>query len=167
MGFNLVNLGLGGSDNYTIFQAVCDSAHLINPNDIIIIGWTSTTRFRLVNRFGTWKFIIPNFDRNEVNLDDVSLSSVEEILINRDCELYKDEVRSWIKLLNHTFRNNLLIHWSWLKNSAAPNYFGNITTIKDETNSELSDGHYGEVGHSQLAKELMSMISMNQTRRLI
>jgi lysophospholipase L1-like esterase len=167
MGINLVNLGKGGTDNYSIFQSVCDSVHRINSNDVIIIGWSSTIRFRLVDNLGRWKPIIPVFDRNAHNLENVSNNTLEEILLNRDSEVYKNEVRSWIKLLNHTFQNNLLIHWSWVDNSVAPNYFGNIATIQTETNGTIDDGHYCEKGHIQLAKEFMDMISTNKNRRLI
>jgi hypothetical protein len=167
MGINLVNLGKGGTDNYSIFQSICDSAHRINSNDIIIIGWSSTIRFRLASKYGLWRTIIPTFDRNGVDLENISKLTIEEMLLNRDNDAYKNEVRSWIRLLDYTFQNNLLIHWSWLENNAVPNYFGNITTILTETNGYMEDGHYGEEGHKQLSKELMNMILANQKRRLI
>ena len=168
LGIGLTNMAKGGSDNYSIFQSVCDSVYHINSNDIIIIGWSSTIRFRLVNNRGIWKPIRPKFDRNKLNLENVSQLSIEEILLNRDSELYKDEVRSWIKLLDYTFPNNLLIHWSWVDNMVTPNYFGNnISTIRDETNGLLNDVHFGEHGHKKLAKELMNMVSANRNKCLI
>ena len=158
----LVNLGKGGSDNYSIFQAVCDSVHRINSNDIIIIGWSYTVRFRLAANKNSWKPILPNSD---TNLKDISHTTISEILVNRDNELYKDEVRSWMKLLDYTFPNNVLIHWSW--RDFIPNYFGDISTIFDETNGLINDNHFGEEGHTQLAKRLIDMITNNQSRRLI
>jgi len=158
----LVNLGEGGSDNYSIFQAVCNSVHPINSNDIIIIGWSDTIRFRLAANRKSWKPILSNSD---ANLKDISHTTISEILVNRDNELYKDEVRSWMKLLDYTFPNNLLIHWSWRE--FIPNYFGDISTIFDETNGLINDNHFGEEGHKELAKKLIDMITNNRSRRLI
>ena len=167
MGMELVNLGRGGSDNYSIFQSVCDSANLINSNDVIIIGWSSCTRFRLVDKWDNWKPIIPMFDRNIRNLEDVSNTTLEEVLINRTKTKYASEVHSWIKLLNITFPNNLIIHWSPLDRIVSKNYIGNLTNITNETNEEIVNGHYGEVGHIQLANEFIRMIKSNTNMKLI
>ena len=167
MGMELVNLGRGGSDNYSIFQSVCDSANLINSNDVIIIGWSSCTRFRLVDKWDNWKPIIPMFDRNIRNLEDVSNTTLEEVLINRTKTKYASEVHSWIKLLNIAFPNNLIIHWSPLDRIVSKNYIGNLTNITKETNEEIVNGHYGEVGHIQLANEFIRMIKSNTNMKLI
>jgi hypothetical protein len=167
MGMELVNLGRGGSDNYSIFQSVCDSANLINSNDVIIIGWSSCTRFRLVDKWDNWKPIIPMFDGNIRNLEDVSNTTLEEVLINRTKTKYASEVHSWIKLLNIAFPNNLIIHWSPLDRIVSKNYIGNVTNITKETNEEIVNGHYGEVGHIQLANEFIRMIKSNTNIKLI
>lgn len=167
MGMELVNLGRGGSDNYSIFQSICDSSNLINSNDVIIIGWSSCTRFRLVNKWDDWKSIIPMFDRNMSNLEDVSNTTLEEVLINRTKVKYAHEVHSWIKLLNLTFSNNLIIHWSPLDRIVSKNYIGNLTNITKETNGLINDGHYGEVGHLQLATIFIDMINANTNIRLL
>jgi hypothetical protein len=167
MEIKLVNMGKGGSDNYSIFQSICDSVHNIKSDDIILVGWSSTTRFRLVNKLNSWKHIIPNFDRNQRTLENISQSTIDEILVNRTHNLYIEEVRSWLKLLNYTFSNNTIIHWSALEYTAAHNYFRNLPTIRLETNGEIDDNHYCEEGHIQLANEFMKMLSENRTRRLI
>lgn len=167
MGLDLVNLGKGGSDNYSIFQAICDSAHRINSNDIILIGWSSCSRFRLVDKWDIWKPIIPNFDKNLRNIENISQSTIDEILVNRTHNLYIEEVRSWMKLLNIVFSNNLVIHWSPLDRIVSKNYIGKLTTITKETNGEIDDGHYGEIGNIQLANEFMRMIKSNTNMKLI
>lgn len=167
MEIKLVNMGKGGSDNYSIFQSICDSVHNIKSDDIILVGWSSTTRFRLVDKWDEWKHIIPNFDRNQRTLENISQSTIDEILVNRTHNLYIEEVRSWLKLLNYTFSNNTIIHWSALEYTAAHNYFRNLPTIRLETNGEIDDNHYCEEGHIQLANEFMKMLSENRTRRLI
>jgi hypothetical protein len=166
-GFNLMNYGSGGIDNYSIFQNICNLSDKIFPNDVIIIGWTSVTRFRLVDKWNNWKRIIPKFDRNVRNLEDVSNTTLEEILINRTKERYTEEVCSWIKLLNTTFSNNLIINWSALDRGVSKNYIANLTTIRDESGGIIDDGHYGEVGHIQLANEFSGMINSNTSIRMI
>jgi len=161
MEMELVNLGRGGTDNYSIFQSVCDSANLINSNDVIIIGCSSCTRFRLVNKFDNWISIIPMLNRNIRNLEDVSNTTLEEVLINRTKAKYAYEVHSWIKLLNIAFPNNLIIHWSPLDRIVSKNYIGNLTNITKETNKNIINDHYGEVGHRQLAKIFIDMINSN------
>lgn len=166
LGMKLRNLGIGGYDNYSIFQSICDVAKIIKPEDVILIGWTTTSRFRLINKSNTWHSIMPNWGY-EANFEFVSQKSIEEILVNRENELYKDEVRSWMKILDCAFPNNLLINWSWLNNSAAPNYFGNLMNIRRETDGLIDDGHYSEEGQLQLSNELMIMMDKGISKKLI
>ena len=111
--------------------------------------------------------IIPKFDRNARNLEDVSNNTLEEILINRTKLKYTDEVHSWIKLLNIAFPNNLVIHWSPLDRDVSKSYIENLTKIYNESNGLIDDGHYGEVGHTQLANIFSSMIKSNTSIRII
>ena len=58
LNYELINLGKGTSDNYTIFNEVCNAMEDINENDIILIGWSDYLRFRLVNDKDEWVSII-------------------------------------------------------------------------------------------------------------
>jgi len=167
MGLQLVNLAKGGSDNYSIFQSICNSVNNINSDDIIIIGWSSVARFRLASKYDLWKPILPAYERNRVNLANISEMTVDEIMVNRTHKLYFEEVRSWQKLLDFTFSNNIIIHWSPFSGEHSPNYFKNLTNIRRETNNDIDDGHYSEIGHIELSDALMSMISQNRTKKLI
>jgi hypothetical protein len=164
----LINLGKGGSDNYSIFQSICNSVHNIKSDDIIIVGWSSVFRFRLANIYDIWKPILPVFDKNRVNLENISQITIDEILVNRNHNLYSEEVRSWIKLLNFTFSNNIIIHWSPFEGNHSPTYFRNLTTIRSETNGDCNDGHYSELGHIELSNALISIIyNGNKVQKLI
>jgi hypothetical protein len=167
MDLGLMNLGKGGSDNYSIFQSVCNSVNNIQPNDIIIIGWSSVFRFRLANVSNAWKVVLPAFPKNLMNLESISQTTIDEILANRTHNLYMEEVNSWMKLLNFTFSNNKIIHWTPFTPGVSHNYFRNLTTIRRETNGDIDDGHYSETGHIELANELMDMLSQNRTQKLI
>jgi hypothetical protein len=166
MDMKLKNLGVGGSDNYSIFQSVCDNISYIKPNDVVIIGWSAINRFRLVSKSNVWIPVMPGLNY-EKNFEFVSQSSIEEIIVNRESTLYKDEVRSWINILNYAFPKNLLINWDWLSDGVAPNYFGNLMNIRRETNGLINDVHYSEEGHIQLANKLMYMISNGINKKLL
>ncbi len=163
----LINLGKGGLDNYGILQSVCDNSNRIHRDDIVLIGWSSHLRFRIVNDSNNWQSIVPNVDINEMNLQHISEITINEMLINRNSSLYINEIQSWIKLLDCTFRNNILIHWSPWGNGIAPNYFKNIETIEMETDGSIYDNHYSEKGHTDLANEFIYMINKNLNKKLI
>jgi len=163
---DLRNLGKAGSDNYTIFQTICDVSNGIKPDDIIIIGWSSPLRYRLVNMYNNWGSIIPNSDNTMMNFENVSKDTMDEISVNRIHSLYVEEVNSWMKLLNYAFSKNNIIHWSPFE-GMTHNFFAGIEQIKIETNWELDDSHYSEKGQQMLSDELLFMISQNRNKKLI
>ena len=55
----LHNLSISATDNYTIFDTIIDSLDSISENDIVIIGWTSTLRFRLIDKLNNFNTIRP------------------------------------------------------------------------------------------------------------
>jgi len=169
-----INLASSGSDNYTILQKVCDNVNRINPEDVIIIGWSETTRFRLATSSGQWKYMrpmelkFPDYEKYILGLDDISKNTLIEIFCNRGDELYKNEVRSWVQLLNHTFTKNTIIHWSPFKDVLIYNNLTNYTRIEKETNGEIRNFHYSETGHIELAEEMKKLlINIKVPKRLI
>jgi hypothetical protein len=162
----LVNTAMGGADNYTILNTLCDSIDKIKDDDIIIIGWSSPTRFRLVTDSlspNGWKSILPNCP--EVGFKLISRDSMEQVLINRQSsELYWKEITSWSKLINKTFKNNKVIQFSPFAYKGLSVPFDwiigehNIEDIKRETNDLIKDSHYSENGHKHLSKILYDRI---------
>jgi hypothetical protein len=163
---DLRNLGKAGSDYYTIFQTICDVSNGIKPDDIIIIGWSSPLRYRLVNMYNNWGSIIPNSDKTMVTFENISEITMNEISVNRTHNLYIEEVCSWVRLLNYKFSKNIIIHLSPFQEMPY-NYFSGIERIGIETNGILDDSHYSEKGHQMLSDELILMISQNRTKKLI
>lgn len=165
-----INLSIGGADNYTILESIISVLNRITPNDIIIIGWSSTTRFRVVNKVNTFCTIRPNFlsETFELNKDlsylELSNSTLEEICINRNNNIYINELNNYIKLLNFSFSSNKIIHWSPFSQDKQ----GLNTTLKtltkyelvnDETNGFVDDTHFGENAHKVLSKQLIDIIN--------
>ena len=158
------NLGEGGSDNYTIFGAICKNVHRIKENDIVIIGWSSVIRFRLANKNGGWVKFIPEMitDYHISHHTNVLRSTVEDILINRDNQVFYNEVNGWIHFINTTLKNNKVIHWTPFRDNDRLNVykFEEFQTIKMETKI-INDNHYSENGHKKLSTILTNLLSKN------
>ena len=70
----------------------------------MIIGWSAITRFRLADTSN--KFFHTAVPKCLPDLPLISERTIQEILVNRDSELFLKEVTGWMTLLNHTFKNN-------------------------------------------------------------
>jgi hypothetical protein len=167
LGIECINYARGGLSNYDIFESICKNVDRISPNDIIIIGWTSLIRFRLVNnRNNKWLAFQPNnwdiIQEAGFVVDGLTENTFNEIIFNRGySDLYKEEVLNWIKLLSHTFKNNKLINWNWSRSDweLSNTIYETYQTIIQETNGEIIDFHYSESGQYELAIKLLDMLS--------
>jgi hypothetical protein len=163
------NLAKSGADNYTILDTIIACIDVISPLDIIIIGWSNTSRFRVVNKSNTFTTIYPNeldsiFKKNKnQSLFELSNSTITEMSINRDSRVYVDELNNYIKLLNYAFPNNKIIHWSpfyldrYGLSITIPN-LNNLETISKETNGVVNDNHFSENAHKLIANQLIYTI---------
>ena len=155
LNLELINLADNASDNYSILQKFCDNVKNIKKNDLVIIGWSSPLRFRLVSN--DWITILPNYDKfstKEIDKTKISESTLIEILLNRDDVRYCNEVNSWIKLLNNLDKN--IIHWTPFDQRLDCMFLSKFETIVTETNGELNDWHFSENGHLQLSDLFIS-----------
>ena len=141
LNLELINLSENASDNYSILQKFCDNEKNIKKNDLVIIGWSSPLRFRLVSK--DWITILPNYDKfstKEIDKTKISESTLIEILLNRDDVRYCNEVNSWIKLLNNLDKN--IIHWTPFDQRLDCMFLNKFETIFTETNGKLNDWHF-------------------------
>jgi hypothetical protein len=152
------NNAIGGTDNHTIFESVVPFFNKIDDSDIIIIGWSNTIRFRVVNKMGHFNTIRPLSIERVIKLNktepylDFSEESLREMVINRDNQNYITETNNFIKTFNFIFRKNKIIHWSpFMQHEkgllTTVNIPNNSETINDETNGSLPDFHYSESSH--------------------
>ena len=113
MGFEIMNCAIGGSSNYTImnqFSNVCD---LIGKDDVVIFGWTSLTRFTIVNVVESiFHNVLPMGSNNENTK--LSQSTINEILVNRTHPLWAKEIHSNIRIINTLLKSVgvEVYHWS-------------------------------------------------------
>jgi hypothetical protein len=152
--------GIGGVDNNTIFECIIDKIDTITTNDVVIIGWTEPSRFR-VEKNNKWN-TIRNLELESHKFIDIN--TLEQIRINRMSRLYWDEIINWSKLLSNIFelKGIKVIFWSpfalrtdiHLKKQLLPKdwYVGtSLNRLREETNNVINDDHFSESGHKELA----------------
>ena len=164
--YQIINLGKGGSDNYSIFEMFCKNINKFEKDDIVIIGWSDVGRFRLSNNNGRWTSIIPNFSNNINNIDNVNQNTVDQILVNRTSEIYIDEVNSWVNVIKKSLNGIKFISWSTFNNGKIDGVFiKNIELIMQETNGTINDAHFSESGQKTVAETIIgNIIDLNNKK---
>jgi hypothetical protein len=160
----MFNLSISGTDNYTIFDTIIDNIDKIEKDDIVIIGWSSTLRFRFADKSESFNSIRPstNFKKSTLNSSyeyrNISLDTINEILVNRDNPLYEHELNRYIRFINLYLKDIKTLHWCPFQ-SQHPHLkitrideIEKIEKINEDTNNEVKDYHYSENGHRELSK---------------
>lgn len=159
------NKAIGGCDNYTIFQTICDNIDKISENDIVIVGWTQTVRFRIANpkydiwHKDKWIYLLANLDNADNIYKHISKSTYEEMLVNRMSDIYVEEVKSWIKIIKKALSNNKIIFWGWSK---YPDDNFKPVPISQETSGKVIDAHYGEIGQKMVGDWMIGLLERNE-----
>lgn len=185
LGYNIKNLAKGGNSNYQIFQDYCDSCHLIQSNDIVIVGWGLIDKFRISenNKFIN---IHPNNTRNYENM---SKSTLDEIVKNRreiyeGIDVWATEIYSWENGMDTLSKNKnyriffwsteeqRLIYGENEEHKKSKNYLcsesttplihylklSGCLTMSQETNDIVGDSHFGIQGHIKQAEIFYNLI---------
>jgi len=173
--------GIGGADNFTIFDTIIHNLNdnYIHSGDIVIIGWSSPTRFR-VERNNEWVTLHnpqpnngPTPDKIKNNQHKfIDINTIQQILVNRTHSLYWDEVINWSRLLKIAFelKGIKVIFWSPfvlgtdmnLKKQLLPkDWYINtsLNRLKEDTNGVIDDQHFSEEAHQKLAEILYKKIT--------
>ncbi len=184
---NLINLAVGGSDNDSIFEKVIDNIDNFKKGDIVIINWSTVTRFRLASVHGSSTTVSVNVCNSNVDIDDDCLI---RICNNRDSQIFVNQIVKWTKLLKRAIKNKMFF-WSpfmEFKNtdvftfySSSENYeieyekykkmgviFNEkysiinpeILTIKGHTKGKVEDLHYSEIFHIILSEYILKELTL-------
>lgn len=174
---NLVNKGRGGCDNNYIFEEYCKVCDEIQPDDIVIIGWTNQQRIRLATKNNSWGFFNPEMGnengffshKSMDSFDFISERTIQELLINRESTIYTKEIGNWMKLINHSNKQSKIIHWSWYDKIIQTGglYIIGYERIKKETNGVVNDGHWTESSHYKLAHYFIDLLMVNGKTKLL
>lgn len=170
--------GKGGASNRSILSQYMSVVDEIEPNDVLIFGWTNLSRFRAINHsdeiidvvsMGTG-IKVPNFSETSIN----------ETILLRNNYVFFTEILEYIKLIKKAQPNNVIINWTWHsivglenldirqeKNIIAKKFYENVfyydydnmEKIYEETNNQIIDHHYSENAHIFLAQEFIKHIN--------
>jgi hypothetical protein len=177
LGLKIENRGEGGSDNYTILDAIIAEMEVIGPDDYIIIGWSEHTRFRIVDpRENMENRFAPIHASETEAYGDISNDVLMQIILNRDSPLFVGEVVGWMNLLRKLFKTNHIIHWSFFYSFNRVNILNTWMLerfqkeggrIMDETNGKVNDGHPGEKGCRIISELICQYIQSGVYKDLI
>lgn len=156
LNYELLNFGEWGYDNYTIFSKFCKNLNNINKNDIVIIGWSELSRFRM---FSEKKNTFISFNRgsrsDNQDCEFLTQSTIDEILVNRFNYMWVDEVYDWMSVID-SLSNKIdfkVIYWSFYGVFPKLYILDKLLDLGAETISEETKGlvtdkfHLGEKGH--------------------
>jgi hypothetical protein len=174
LNLNFVDMSVGGSSNYNMFHSFIKNFEKIKPNDVVIFGWTQIIRFRIASKRNDLFDVLIAVADQMTNLIDIEKNVLDHFHINRMAySVYFDELCDFIKIINHTCKNNKVLHWTWVEPTSTfttdekqyeKNFFDLLIPyvkypdIKKETNGEIKDFHYGEVAHKNLAEDLIKFL---------
>ena len=163
----VTNLAIPGCDNYTMFHSYIKNIENIKKDDIVIMGWSEVTRFRLANKLNTWTSMVSNFDNNLLYMENISNQTIMEICVNRLSDVYISEINIWINFIKKTIKNFKVINWSTFNQGKIDGIFvKEIEQITNETNGIIKDAHFSEKGQKQLSEILLSKINGNYIKLL-
>jgi hypothetical protein len=163
------NLSKAGSDNCSIFHSFIKYIDEIKENDVVIFMWSSSLRYRLAGKHNEFLSIVPETDlrklKDETLIDEYFLqSTLDNLLLNRNDKMYYNEIRDFIKIIEKSIKNKNLYHLSGFHHVRDEiNEIENISpgTISMETNDNIKNEHFGEMGHFSLATYLLKKIKLN------
>ena len=178
LNLNLENKAEGGSSNYTIFIQFTNVVDEIKEGDIVIFGWTNVLRFVIADeRIEKFRNALPSDLDNPMYDLCISREALSEIMVNRTSKVWDKEVSGWIKLINlYLGKHNVKVfHWKSTDSlifdgmDINDNFIDNqmirhiqsttlYPTIRDETNNEVDDEHFGEYGHKSQSDYIYQFI---------
>jgi hypothetical protein len=167
LNMKLMNYGQGAWDNYSIFESFCKVVKEIKKDDLIIFGWSNSARFRLTDKNGRWINYLPNVNEIAMDAEYMDRDSINKLLANRSNKQYDNEVNNWINLINHTLKNNYVIHWTPFKNTLQALRVNGLEQIRNETNGEIDDAHFSEQGQLNLSQILEAKYNIIKNKEII
>jgi hypothetical protein len=184
LGLDLKNYAIEGQSNYDIFEWFCKLSTSIKKGDVVIIGWSSVSNFRLVNQYdGKFITIRPDalsiVDKPEF-LKGITLETINSLHRNRNNKKWSIEISNWenvINLLSSTIGFDIY-YWTFDTRIQRSFYIGGdkhnfyhhlkeigAETINEESRGELDDNHFGEIGHKVQFEYFLKHLHDNNTNR--
>lgn len=148
-----------GIGNESILDRIILKLDKIKQDDLVVIGWSSPTRWRYVDG-KTWVDVVSPEDESHY----LESKTLEEISTNRLNPLYESELCNRVELINRVLtqpNNKFVYHWTWYPIQPY-NLIHRIRgeRIKDETKNELIDNHFSANSHKVLSKKIQKEYDM-------
>ena len=174
LGVELHNKALWGLDNYSIYEKFCIELNQIKKDDIVIIGWSGVNRFRLYSEIFNELVSVNIWSTNQnFEFKDVSKQTFEEIIVNRDNHRWVLEVYNWMTTINKLSEaiGFKLHYWSFFKEFhdlyiADKLLLNGAEYITMETNGEIHNDHFGEIGHKVQCEYFKKIILNPKTKNI-
>ena len=179
LGYDVKNLAKGGSSNYQIFQDYCDSCHLTQPNDIVIVGCGLIDKFRISQN----NKVINIHPNNTRDYENMSKSTLDEMVKNRreiynGIDIWAGEIYGWERAMDTLSKNKGYQIYFWSSeedrliykenddHKKSKNYLCSESkqslihylrnmgclSMSQETNNIVGDSHFGLQGHNKQAE---------------
>jgi hypothetical protein len=172
LNLNLMDMSMGGCSNQSILHTYIKTIDKIKSDDIVIIGWTQPIRFRIASKRNDFYDVIIAVAPYMNEFIDMSIDSLNDFTINRSAHsIYWDELIDYVNVINKSSQSKHIFHWTWVEPTKEIDTnvyeskfydlllpFKKYKTVRDETNGDVDDFHYGEVGHLDLANDLLDKI---------
>jgi muramoyltetrapeptide carboxypeptidase LdcA involved in peptidoglycan recycling len=152
----ITNLSKGGTCNESILVEFMKIYPLLKSNDVIVLGWTDITRFPTVTYDNRWS--------SSIHGDSLlSKQALDEVKVMRTHDLFKKRLLDILDFIDILIPKDItIIHWTWTPNGPWLNPY----TIKYETNGEIDDNHYSELGHIYLFDKMIKELEVTNRVRI-
>jgi lysophospholipase L1-like esterase len=167
LGIELVNKGVGGYDNNSIFESICVNVKNIKKNDIILIGWSDVVRFRLTTKTNDWQCFTVEPKYNLNRMENIAENTLNEIFVNRENPLYIKEIENWMNIIDMAFKDNIVLYWSsFIRDIKKCHHIDECENIYQETDGEINDFHLSENGQKKLADFFIKKLELLQIKKI-
>jgi hypothetical protein len=141
----IINYAMSGNDNENIFEKFTEEYDKIEPDDLVIFGWTAMNRFSICNYE---KIGVPKSDLWSSSVSYNHFDWVVKSGANKTTLLYFNRNMKLINFINRVLKDNKVVHWYW--DYKPGNELNDDKTIKAETKGVVNDFHYNEKAHLDL-----------------
>jgi hypothetical protein len=149
----LKNVSEPGIGNESILDLISLNLKNIKQGDLVIIGWSSPTRWRFVED-DNWK-VVGAF---ETQTDILDTKTMNEVSQNRLHGLYEEELFHRAEIVNKAlgYPNSYIYQWTWYPIQPYK-LIHRIRgeRIKDETKGELEDNHFSKNSHKIMSRRII------------
>ena len=183
LGYETINHGHGGNSNYKIMMDIMEDFDKFSKGDVVVVEWSVVNRFLLSHKNGNGPALCSILPSNHSNDYPISSDCINQVIVDRDNDLWKKEVYAWEEMIEEHARVKEYEVYFWTIDGnliyTKPDEFKNkkkypvsmghndlLGYIKkcgglciwEETNREVFDVHFGESGHRVTATKIYNHI---------